>query len=102
MIVHKKNKALRELRKIRGWNQKQLGQECDGYSAGTIARIEKGLAEGTIHFWRNIQLIFNIPDEAMWSLINGEDNLFKYKSAIADHAYERGYDEGFKAGREAI
>jgi transcriptional regulator with XRE-family HTH domain len=100
MRIHKQNKALRELREIRGFSQEQLAKEC-GLGIHSVLRVEKGYAEGSIHFWRDIQLIFNIPDEAMWSLINGDYNIFKYRSAVADHAYDRGYADGFKAGKEA-
>lgn len=101
MRIHKQNKVLRELRGLRGFSQEQLGKRC-GLGLHSVSRVEKGQSEGSIHFWRDIQLIFMIPDEAMWSLINGDYNLFTYRSAVADHAYDRGYADGFKAGKEAV
>lgn len=101
MKIHHRNKALRELRELRGLSQEDLAKRC-GYGIHSICRIETGSSDGSVALWRDLQLIFNIPDEAMWSLINGDYNLFKYKAAVADHAYERGYEMGFKAGREAV
>ena len=100
MNINNQNTALRELRRLRGFSQEALAKKC-GLGLHAILNVENGHTEGSIHFWRDIQLIFNIPDESMWSLINGDNNIFKFRSAVADHAYDRGYADGFKAGKEA-
>jgi transcriptional regulator with XRE-family HTH domain len=63
------------LRKNRKWTQAQMGSAL-GYSKSAIHKVETGLSEGTLEFWRRVQREFNIPDSEMWGLQNGK----KYES----------------------
>lgn len=65
------NRPLYDLREKMNWTQLQMG-EALGYNDHTIMRVENGISGGKLDFWRSVQKRFNIPDEAMWSLINGD------------------------------
>jgi hypothetical protein len=49
-----------------------MGKECGGYNAYTIMRVENGISGGKLDFWQSIQKRFNISNEDMWLLMNGE------------------------------
>jgi DNA-binding XRE family transcriptional regulator len=66
------NKSLYDLRAMRNWSQEQMGKECGGYNAHTIMRVENGISGGKLDFWQSIQKRFNISNEDMWLLMNGE------------------------------
>lgn len=66
------NKSLYDLRGMRGWTQAKMGKECGGYNDHTIMRVENGISGGKLNFWQGIQKRFNISNEDMWLLMNGE------------------------------
>ncbi len=66
------NVPLYELRAKNNWTQAQMGKECGGYNDHTIMRVENGISGGKLDFWQAVQKRFNIPNEEMWSLMNGE------------------------------
>lgn len=66
------NRPLYELRESLGWTQKQMGEAVGYFNNHTIMRVENGISGGKLDFWQAVQKRFNIPDEAMWSLMNGD------------------------------
>lgn len=65
------NKSLKILRVRYSLTQAEMAQKL-GMSRQAYAKIENGLASGTISFWIKVQYSFNITSEEMWSLINDE------------------------------
>lgn len=61
------------LRNDRGWTQQDMADAIGNCSKVMIHRIESGASDSTLSFWRRVQKAFNIPNEQMWSLMNGED-----------------------------
>ncbi len=65
------NKSLKILRVRYSLTQAEMAQKL-GMSRQAYAKIENGLAAGSISFWIKVQFVFNITSEEMWSLINDE------------------------------
>ena len=79
------NKSLYDLRDMHGWTQEEMGRECGGYNAHTIMRVENGISGGKLNFWQAVQTRFNISNEDMWLLMNGEIiDISKYKTQKGD------------------
>lgn len=77
------NRSLYELRESRGWTQKQMGEAIGYFNNHTVMRVENGISGGKLDFWQAVQKAFNIPDEAMWSLMNGDYE--RYNSEVNKH-----------------
>ena len=60
------------LRKDRNLTQQEMTELLGYKSRGVVHKVETGVNEGTLDFWRRVQKEFNIPDEQMWALQNGE------------------------------
>lgn len=93
------NRSFFELRDKRGWTQEQMGKVL-GYNAHTVCRIENGISGGKLDLWQKVKEEFQIPAEAMWDLMTGNETMYKYNAAVAEHAFERGYQEGKKAAED--
>lgn len=65
------NKSLKILRVRYSLTQAEMAQKL-GMSRQAYAKVENGLASGSISFWIKVQYAFDITSEGMWSLINDE------------------------------
>lgn len=66
-----KNIKLFNLRKSRGWTQKQAADKLR-IPINVYARIEQGVTPGKVDVWSKIQMLYEIPDKDMWNLIKGK------------------------------
>ena len=64
-----RNARLRLLR----YNNGDLSQEETaakiGFNAQYFSRVERGMNDGSVEFWRNIKTAFNVSDSDIWAMI---------------------------------
>ncbi|GEM_PF-7072950 len=70
-VLIAKNLRLFNLRKEKGWTQKEAAKEY-GIPINVYQRIEQGKFSGKIENWEKIQEVYDIPDEEMWKVIKGK------------------------------
>ena len=67
--MEKENRSLKILRVKYGLTQEGMAKKL-GMSRQTYAKIENGMADGSIQFWAKVQRAFKISSEEMWQLVN--------------------------------
>lgn len=58
---------LRLFREGIGFTQEQMASKL-GYARGYYCAVEQGVKNGSINFWRDLQIKFQIKDNDMWVL----------------------------------
>ena len=77
--------------------QKQAAAKM-GFTTQYYSRVERGLIDGCIDFWRHFAEAFKIPDSAVWEIINNKESTI---NANAPHCQPFIFDETI-AQREQI
>ena len=65
---------LKKLRILGGMTQSQMAEKS-GLSKSMYASIEKGVRCGTFKTWEKIQEALGIPDDKMWAVIKGTNDI---------------------------
>lgn len=68
--------ALKQFRIGVHLNQSEFAEKL-GVSRATYSYIEQGKRGGSVDFWRNLQRVFNVPDEMMYPLMRIDEERTK-------------------------
>ncbi len=63
-----RNARLRLLRYNNDLSQEETAAKI-GFSAQYFSRVERGMYDGSVEFWRNLKNTFNISDSEIWAYI---------------------------------
>lgn len=67
-FMFERNARLRLLRFKNGLSQEETAAKI-GFNAQYFSRVERGMNDGSIEFWRNIKTAFNVSDSDIWAMI---------------------------------
>ena len=67
-FIYDRNTRLRLLRFNNGLSQEQTAAKI-GFNAQYFSRVERGMIDGSVEFWRNLKNAFNLSDSEIWALI---------------------------------
>lgn len=65
---YNRNARMRLIRFDRGMSQETAADLC-GFNAQYFSRVERGMNDGSIEFWRNFKNAFNLSDSEIWAVI---------------------------------
>lgn len=64
-----RNARLRLLRYNNGDLSQEQTADKIGFNPQYFSRVERGMIDGSIEFWRNIKTAFNVSDSDIWAMI---------------------------------
>lgn len=64
-----RNARLRLLRYNNGDLSQEETADKIGFNSQYFSRVERGMIDGSIEFWRNIKTAFNVSDSDIWAMI---------------------------------
>ena len=64
-----RNARLRLLRYNNGDLSPEQTADKIGFNPQYFSRVERGMIDGSIEFWRNIKTAFNVSDSDIWAMI---------------------------------
>lgn len=64
-----RNARLRLLRYNNGDLSQEETADKIGFNPQYFSRVERGMIDGSIEFWRNIKTAFNVSDSDIWAMI---------------------------------
>ena len=67
-FLYERNARLRLLRFKNGLSQEETAAKI-GFNAQYFSRVERGMVDGSVEFWRNIKTAFNLSDSEIWAMI---------------------------------
>ena len=70
-FLYERNARLRLLRFKNGLSQEETAAKI-GFNAQYFSRVERGMVDGSVEFWRNIKTAFNLSDSEIWAMIENQ------------------------------
>ena len=70
-FLYDRNARLRLLRFKNGLSQEETAAKI-GFNAQYFSRVERGMTDGSVEFWRNIKTAFNLSDSEIWAMIENQ------------------------------
>lgn len=68
-FMFERNARLRLLRLKNGLSQKETAAKI-GFNAQYFSRVERGMIDGSIEFWRNLKTVFHLSAFEVWAMID--------------------------------
>lgn len=68
-FMFERNARLRLLRFKNGLSQEETAAKI-GFNAQYFSRVERGMIDGSIEFWRNLKVVFNLSEYEIWAMID--------------------------------
>ena len=66
---YQRNERMKLIRfKCNDMSQEKAAALC-GFNAQYFSRVERGMNDGSIEFWRNFKKAFNLSDSEIWAVI---------------------------------
>lgn len=68
-FMFERNARLRLLRFKNGLSQEETAAKI-GFNAQYFSRVERGMIDGSIEFWRNLKTVFHLSEFEIWAMID--------------------------------
>lgn len=67
---YRRNMRMKGVRIANGNLSQVKAAEIMGYSTQYFSRVERGMIDGTVEFWRTFAKTFNLSDAVAWQIMN--------------------------------
>lgn len=71
-FLYDRNARLRLLRFDNGNLSQEETAAKIGFNSQYYSRVERGMIDGSVEFWRNIKTAFNLSDSEIWAMIENQ------------------------------
>lgn len=69
-FLYERNARMRMIRFNNGNLSQETAAAMIGFNAQYYSRVERGMNDGCVEFWRNFKKAFNISDSEIWAIMN--------------------------------
>lgn len=70
VFCYQRNERMKLIRfKCNDMSQEKAAALC-GFNAQYFSRVERGMNDGSVEFWRNFKKAFNLSDAEIWAVID--------------------------------